>query len=136
MRRKVLSPSAALNRLLPSAAKTMDQTPAVFAAHVPSNLPLATSHHFTVLSTLPEAKVLPSGLRASADTRSEWAASSTRTLWVFRFHSRIVLSSPLEISVVPSRLSNRLPTCPVCPLNGGSISPGGRRVILTIGFSP
>src|SRR4051812_47175423 len=73
-------------------------------------------HTLIVLSMLPEASVLPSGLYATETTGSECPVSVASSLPVCTSHSLIVLSKLPEASVVQSGLNATDNTESVCPL--------------------
>ena len=81
--------------------------------------PVAASHSRTVLSALPEARRVPSGLNATLDTASVWPVSGWPMGWpVAASHSRTVLSSLPEAMRVPSGLNATLVTASVWPVSG------------------
>ena len=61
-------------------------------------------HSFIVLSLLPEARVLPSGLKLTELTELEWPDNVLVSAKVSRFHSFIVLSWLPEDRGLPSGL--------------------------------
>gem|GEM_PF-6113664 len=71
-----------------------------------------------VLSALPEAKILPSGLNATLVTEPLCPVRVEITLSVDRFHSLMVLSSLPEAKVLPSGLNATLLTEPLCKISG------------------
>jgi hypothetical protein len=67
-------------------------------------LPLATSHSLTVLPSLPEARVLPSGLNATDMTREVCSSRVAVFLPLATSHSRTI-SAPEDASVLLSGLN-------------------------------
>src|SRR5216684_3777537 len=67
-----------------------------------NSMPLATSHSLTVLSSLPLARIFPSGLKVTELTRPECPVSDRNSAPVVRSHNLIVLSSPPQANVLPS----------------------------------
>jgi hypothetical protein len=66
-----------------------------------------------VWSRLPEASVLPSGLKAVLHTAAVWSVSGGSSGWrLATSHKRIVLSSLPEARIVPSGLKTTLHTEP------------------------
>src|SRR5262245_41191014 len=61
-----------------------------------------TSHSFTVLSVLAEAKVLPSGLQATENTSFVWPFRVANSLPAATSHSLIVWSQLPDARVLPS----------------------------------
>ncbi len=83
----------------------------VAAAVAPTGRPVAVSHNRTVLSTLPEAMRVPSGLNATLSHRVVVAAiGSPIGCPVAASHNRTVLSAPPEAIRVPSGLNATLVT--------------------------
>jgi hypothetical protein len=82
-----------------------------------------------VVSRLPEASNLPSGLIARDQMTSVWPVSlrSGGSGWpgaqAARSHNRTVLSTPAEASILPSGLTATLHTAPVCPWRSNSSLP-------------
>src|SRR5688500_11051875 len=60
------------------------------------------SHNFTVLSSLAEARVLPSDENATDKTRPQWPERVATSLRVALSHNFTVLSSLAEARVLPS----------------------------------
>ena len=85
---------------------------------------LATSHSRTVLSPLPLARVLPSGLNATEKTLPVWPVSGAPTgRWLATSHSRTVLSSLPLARVLPSGLNATESTVSVWPVSGSPDRP-------------
>ena len=81
--------------------------------------PVATSHSRTVPSSLPLARVLPSGLNATEQTASVWPVSGLPIGWpVATSHNRTVPSSLPLARVLPSGLNATETTLPVWPVSG------------------
>ena len=80
--------------------------------------PVAASHTFTVLSSLPEARRVPSWLNATAVTIKEWPLSVRTSSPVAVSHTFTALSPPAEARRVPSGLN----ATPNTPLNWRSVS--------------
>ena len=94
--RPKLSPEA---RILPSGLKAGLPT-----FSVPAAFPLATSHSVTSWSSLPETKVLPSLLKATAETAPVWPFKVRFTSPVAASRSMMVLSALPEANQRPSAL--------------------------------
>ena len=77
-------------------------------------LPEATSHSMIVLSRLPVARVLPSGLNATDATPCACPVSVAVILPLATSHSLTVLSRLAEASVLPSGLNVTERTESVC----------------------
>src|SRR5437763_614887 len=81
-----------------------------------------TAHSRTVLSQLAEARVLPSGLNATLDTKSVWPVRGGPrdvAVWgLLMSHSRTVRSKLAEARVLPSGLNATLDTSSVWPVRG------------------
>ena len=67
--------------------------------------PLVVSHSRTTWSLPAEARVVPSGLNATARTQPVWPVSSVRSSPLVVSHSRTIWSLPAEARVVPSGLT-------------------------------
>jgi hypothetical protein len=81
-------------------------------------LPAFTFHKIIVVSPLPDAIFLPSGVKATEYTLPVWPFKVAVCVRVFTFQSLIVLSSPpTEANVLPSGLNARESTDSSCPLN-------------------
>jgi hypothetical protein len=81
--------------------------------------PVWTSHSRIVLSALPEARRLPSGLNASLDTSSVCPWSGERRVWpVSTSHSLTVRSALPDAIVLPSGLKATADIRAVWPLRG------------------
>src|SRR5450759_2324333 len=77
------------------------------------------AHSRIVLSPLPEARILPLGLKATLFTTSVWPVRGRPSCrWVVTLHSRTVLSKLPEASVLPSGLKATLDTTSVWPVRG------------------
>src|SRR6478672_12377659 len=72
-------------------------------------------HSLMVLSLLAEAKVLPSGLKATLQTEFLCPVRVAMDFWGCRFHSLMVLSKLAEANVKPSGLKATLLTELLCP---------------------
>src|SRR5262249_20796410 len=79
------------------------------------SLPVATSHSLIVLSSLAEASILPSGLKATEPTESPCDLRVACSLPVRRSHSLTQLSQLAEASVLPSGLKATEHRASVCP---------------------
>src|SRR5262245_19436071 len=82
-----------------------------------------TSHCFTVLSELAEARVLPSGLHDTLQTASVCPLRVVCSLAVATSQSFTVLSRPAEARVLLSGLHDTDQTVFVCPLRVASALP-------------
>ena len=81
--------------------------------------PVATSHNRTVPSSLPVARVLPSGLNATDQTAPACAVRGLPIWrWVATSHNRTVPSSLPVARVLPSGLNATDQTSRVCPVRG------------------
>jgi len=86
---------------------------------------LATFHRTMIPSILPDASVLPSGLKATLDTPPERPVKGGPTGWrVAAFHKMIVPSSLPEAKVLPSGLKTTLLTKSECPVKGWPMAGG------------
>src|SRR5438046_1096053 len=81
------------------------------------SLPVATTHTLIVLSSLAEASILPSGLKATEPTESLCDLRVACSLPVRRSHSLTVVSQVAEASVLPSGLNATEHTAFVCPFS-------------------
>jgi hypothetical protein len=100
-------------------------------------LPLAMSHSFIVLSSLPEAKVVPLGLKARANTPWVWPLSVSRNLGSWA-DSGEADANPTQASQ-NIRFTAHLPL-QLCPLlsmvNTNSIAQSARRTESSHLFRP
>src|SRR5439155_8020920 len=87
--------------VLPSAENATARTPPLWLPNRRSFRPVATSHRRIVGSSPTEARVLPSGEKATDWTRPG-CSRERRSAPVVRSHKRTVLSQPPEASVLPS----------------------------------
>src|SRR5206468_1418882 len=90
---------------------------------VPTHLPQDASHNLTVLSQLPEATRLPSGLKATGSTKAVWPLRVAGLPTASTSHSLIVLSALPEASSLPSGLKATHRTTFACPVRVARFAP-------------
>ena len=104
--------------------KATDQILPICSFKVWRHSPVFTSQILTVLSSLPLAKVLPSGLKATEVTQSVCSVKLRRHSPVSTSQSFTVLSSLALAKVLPSGLkATELIQSSLCPFKGLRLSP-------------
>src|SRR5512142_1479156 len=103
-------------------------TLAGWLAKLVSKVPLVTLQSLTVRSSPPEARMVPSGLKATALTRDEWPVRLVTRLSPATFHNLTVASSLAEATNDPSGLKATPWMRPRCCVNTLPVDPSGEGV--------